>query len=150
MEDAVSEMDLKRLPQRILNLIYGSISSFYSILNSPEQLYMIKQANKFASVLGGIQSDRLGEKEDRKKRPMEEQDQRNKKAEQKRIREDDQRLKGLDICEVLVHLVLVFGMNHINNPKVKDLRVLLLYPFGSETLKGGPNKVELVEAVTVF
>ena len=54
MEDAVSEMDLKRLPQRILNLIYGSISSFYSILNSPEQLYMIKQANKFASVLGGI------------------------------------------------------------------------------------------------
>ena len=39
-------------------------------------------------------------------------------------------------------------MDHINNLKVKDLRVLLRYHFGSERLKGIPTKVELVEAVT--
>ena len=41
-------------------------------------------------------------------------------------------------------------MDHINNLKVKDLRVLLRHHFGSEKLKGSPNKVELVEAVTYF
>ena len=39
-------------------------------------------------------------------------------------------------------------MDHINNLKVKDLQVLLCYHFGLERLKGSPNKVELVEAVT--
>ena len=41
-------------------------------------------------------------------------------------------------------------MDHINNPKVEEIRVLLRYHFRSEILKGIPNKVELVEAVTVF
>ena len=39
-------------------------------------------------------------------------------------------------------------MDHINNLKVKELRVLLFYQFGSEIFKGTPKKVELVEAVT--
>ena len=39
-------------------------------------------------------------------------------------------------------------MDYINNLKVKELRVILRYHFGSERLKGSPNKVELVEAVT--
>ena len=45
---------------------------------------------------------------------------------------------------------LAFGMDKINNLKVKDLRVLLCYHFGPEKLKGIPNKVELVEAVKFF
>ena len=48
----------------------------------------------------------------------------------------------------MVRSVLTFGMDHINNLKVKELRVLLCYHFGSERLKGTPNKVELVEDVT--
>ena len=48
----------------------------------------------------------------------------------------------------MVRSVLTFGMDHINNLKVKELRVLLCYHFGSERLKGTPKKVELVEAVT--
>ena len=63
------------------------------------------------------------------------------------MRDDDERLKGLETCEVLVRLVLALGMDHINNLKVKDLKVLLRYHFGSEKLKGIPKKVELVEAV---
>ena len=51
------------------------------------------------------------------------------------------------VCEILVCSVLSFGMDHINNLKVKDLMVLLRYHFGSETLKGSPNKMELVESV---
>ena len=39
-------------------------------------------------------------------------------------------------------------MDHINNLKVKELLVLLCYHFGPERLKGIPNKVELMEAVT--
>ena len=59
-------------------------------------------------------------------------------------------LKVLDTCEVLVRSVFSFGMDHINNFNVKGLRVLLRYQFGSEKLKGIPNKVELVEAVNNF
>ena len=42
----------------------------------------------------------------------------------------DGRLKVLETCEVLVRSVLAFGMDHINNLKMKELRVLLRYHFG--------------------
>ena len=45
---------------------------------------------------------------------------------------------------------LAFGMDHINNNKVKDLRVIIRYHFGSEKLKGIPKKVEPVNAVKYF
>ena len=64
--------------------------------------------------------------------------------------DNNKRLEGLETCEVLVCSVLAFGMYHINNIKVKDLRVLLCYHFGSEKLKGIPNKVELVGYVKVY
>ena len=48
----------------------------------------------------------------------------------------------------MVPSILTFGMDHINNLKVKELRVLLRYYFELERLKGIPKKVELVEAVT--
>ena len=35
MEDAIGDRDLKRLHQQRLNIIYGSISSYCSIINSP-------------------------------------------------------------------------------------------------------------------
>ena len=63
-------MDLKRLPQRRLNLIDSSISSYCSIINPPKQIRMIKKENELASVLCDTESDRLGSKEYRKKRVM--------------------------------------------------------------------------------
>ena len=63
---------------------------------------------------------------------------------------DKERLKSIDTKEDFVHSVLEFGIDHINNLKLKELRVLLCYHFGSEKLKGIPNKVDLVEAVTVW
>ena len=51
MEDSVVGRALKRLPQRRMNFIDGSISSYVSILNSPERLEQIRQANKLAYVL---------------------------------------------------------------------------------------------------
>ena len=50
----------------------------------------------------------------------------------------------------MVCSVLAFGMDHINNLKVKYLSVLFHYHFGPEKLKGIPNNVELVEVVTDF
>ena len=51
MDDDVCKMALKRLPRRRLKFIDGSISSYCSILNSPERLEKITQAKKLASVL---------------------------------------------------------------------------------------------------
>ena len=48
----------------------------------------------------------------------------------------------------MVPSVLTFGMDHINNLKVKEIWVLIRYHFGSERLEGIPKKVGLVEAVT--
>ena len=59
-------------------------------------------------------------------------------------------LKVIDTCEVLVCSVLEFGMDHINNLKLEDLRVILHYHFGSEKLKVIQEKVDLVESVTEF
>ena len=89
MEDSICDRSLKRLPQRMLNLIYGSISSYCYILNYLERLCMIKQANKLASVLFDKESDRIGEKEDSKKRAMEAEDKRKNKSEQNQMRDDE-------------------------------------------------------------
>ena len=59
MDDAVDERDLKRIPQRSLTFIDGSISSYCSILNSPERLEQIKQSKKLVSVLCDLDSDRM-------------------------------------------------------------------------------------------
>ena len=40
---------------------------------------------------------------------MKTEDQRKKKSEQKQMRYDDERLKGIETCELLVHSVLEFG-----------------------------------------
>ena len=101
MEDDICDRALKRLPQRRLNIIDGSISSYFFILNSPERLHMIRQANELMSVLCDKEYDRLGAKEDTKKREMEAEGHRNKKSEQKQMRDDDGRLKGLETCEIL-------------------------------------------------
>ena len=70
------------------------------------------------------------------------------KSEEKQVRENEDKLRGLENCEALVRSLLKFGMDHINTLKVKELRVILRYQFGLERLKGTPKKVELVEAVT--
>ena len=64
------------------------------------------------------------------------------------MRKDDKRLKDLETCEVLVCSVFSLGMDHINNLKLKEIRVLLFYHFVPENMKESPNKVELVESVT--
>ena len=60
---------------------------------------------------------------------MEAEDQRKKTFEQNNMGEDYERSKGLDTCEVLVHSVLVFVMDHINNRKAKEIRLMLRYHF---------------------
>ena len=87
-------------------------------------------------------------KEENKKRATEDEENRRRKYEDKQVRENKDRLIGLESCESLVFNVLRFCMDHINNFKVKELWVLLCYHFGSERFKGIRNKSELVEAAT--
>ena len=67
MGDAVGDRYLKRLSQIRLNLTDVPISSYWYII---ERLDLIKQSNKLAAVLGDIESEYLGEKEDEKKIAM--------------------------------------------------------------------------------
>ena len=90
----------------------------------------------------------MRENEEKKKIAKEVEGNRRQKSEEKKVRENEDKLRGLESCEALVRSVLTFGMDHINNLKVKEVQVILRYPFGLERLKGVPNKVELVEAVT--
>ena len=60
-EDAVGERALKRPHQRRLNFMDGYISSYCFIINTPERLELIGQANKSASVLCNLDSDRTRE-----------------------------------------------------------------------------------------
>ena len=78
-----------------------------------------------------MESDRIREKEEKKKRATEVEENRRHKYEEKQVRENEDRLRGLESCEALVRSVLTFGMDHINNLKVKELRVLLCYHFSS-------------------
>ena len=101
-----------------------------------------------APVLCDLKSDCIREKEERNKRATEAEGNSRQKYEENQVREHEDKLRGLESCETLVCSVLTFGIDHINNLKVKDLWELLCYHFGSERLKGSPKKVELVETVT--
>ena len=90
----------------------------------------------------------MRENEENKNRATKVEEKRRREYEEKQVMENEDKLRGLESCEALVCSVLIFGMDHINNIKFKELRVLLHYHFGSERLKGSPKKVELVEAVT--
>ena len=87
-------------------------------------------------------------KEKKKKRNIYYDENIRHKSEENQVRENEDRLRGLQSCKDLVCSFLTFGMNHINNLKVKELQVVLRYHLGSEKLKGIPNKVELAKAVT--
>ena len=57
--------------------------------------------------------------------------QKKKKSEYNQMREDDERLKGIELCKVLGCSVLEFGMDHTNKHKVKEIKFLIWYHFGS-------------------
>ena len=71
---------------------------------------------------------------------------RRRKSEEKQVKENEYRLRFLESCESLVRSILTVGIDHINILKVKELRVLLRYRFGTERLEGSQKKLELVEA----
>ena len=60
MEDALGDSDFKNIPQLGMNLNNIFISSYFSILCSPERLGMIKQEKYLVDVLGDIGYDCLG------------------------------------------------------------------------------------------
>ena len=130
IQDAVGDRYLRNLLWQSMNFIDGSISSYLSILNSPERLHIITQVNKLTSFFGDIQSDHLEAKEDINNRERGSKYQRNNKAEQNQMRDDYGRSKIINNCEVLVRSVLTFGVDHIKNLKGKGLGVLLIYHFG--------------------
>ena len=67
------------------------------------------------SILCDLGSDHMREKEDEKKRLTEDEENIRRKSEEKQVRENEDRLISLEICEDLFIYVLKFGMDHTNN-----------------------------------
>ena len=68
----------------------------------------------------------MREKEQNKKRAKEVETNRKQKSEDKKVRDNEDKLRGLESCEALVCSVLIFDMDHITDLKVKELWVLLI------------------------
>ena len=78
-----------------------------------------------------MESDLIRDKEEEKKKiATEVEENRRQKYEEKQVRENEDKLRGLESCESLARSVLIFGMDHINNLKFKEIRVILRYHFG--------------------
>ena len=68
IKDSQGEGAKKRLPQRRLNMVDGSVSSHCCILNSTERLELVRRSNEVAAIMGEIEVDRLRAKEATKKK----------------------------------------------------------------------------------
>ena len=104
MEYYVGDRDLKRMPQRRLNFIGGSISSYCSILHSPERLEKMRQTKKLASVLYDLDYDSM-ENDEKKKIVTDAEENRRRKSKEKQVKENEDTLRGLESCEALVRSV---------------------------------------------
>ena len=132
MQDFVGDRALNNLTRRKLKLIDDSISSYLSIIKSSEQIHVFNQSNYLSGVLGGIQSYRLGVKEDSNERVIEAQDHSTSKSEHNQRRQDEERLYFIHICGFLV--CYFFCIQHVSRQylKVKQIMLLCHYHFGPE------------------
>ena len=62
-----------------------------------------------ASILCDLKSDRIREKEEKKKRATEAEESRSQKSEENQVRENEDKLRGLESCEALVRYVLTLA-----------------------------------------
>ena len=72
MKDSQGKGAKKRLPQRRLNFIDGTVSSHCGVLNSPERLNLIRQANEVSAVMADLEKERLEKKEEKRRKKIEE------------------------------------------------------------------------------
>ena len=80
MEDSFGYMYLNNMPQWRLKIIDGYISIYFYIINPPQRLDTTNQENNLEAVIGDIDSDCLGAKEERNNIVLEVSDQINNKA----------------------------------------------------------------------
>ena len=70
MEDIVESRALNKLPHRSMNCIDVSISSYCFVINLPERLENISQANKLESVMCDLESNGMRGKKEEKEGSM--------------------------------------------------------------------------------
>ena len=84
MKDSQGEGAKKRLPQRRLNFIDSKISAHCCVLNSPERLHLITQANEVAAIMGDLEADRIAKNIVNKNKRKEEAIKKTQKLEEKK------------------------------------------------------------------
>ena len=144
MQDSQGEGAKKRLPQRRLNFIDGTVSSHCGVLNSKERLVLIRQANEVAGVLGDLETDRLLKKAEQKKKRAEEEATL-EECRIKKITKDKESMETtLLTCFSILRDININGVLHFNSLKVDDLKSMIRYHFKSDEYKTkGIKKQEL-------
>ena len=64
-QDDIGGQEQKNISQSQMGIIYGSILSYFYILNSNYWIAMVDQANKLDAVLAGIEQFKMADKENR-------------------------------------------------------------------------------------
>jgi hypothetical protein len=145
MEDTKGEGARKRLPTRRLNMIDGNISSWCLVLNSPERLELIRQANELAKVLGELEEDCLREKEEKQRKALEEEKKKQECKEEKREKELQEREEALKTLPPLVDWLKLNGPSEIPKFTVPNLCMIICFVFNDEQGKQSKlNKPELI------
>ena len=135
MQDARGAGAWKKLPQRRLNMIDGTISSHCCVLNSPGRLKLIKEVNELVAVLGDIDTDKQADKEARKAAAVEKENEKKEKAAVKERLEACMLKEGMDQSLVLLQLIDDEGVELIQimiNPQLKNI---LRYYFNDNIYK---------------
>ena len=135
IKDSQGEGAKKRLPQRRLNMVDGSVSSHCCILNSTERLELVRRSNEVAAIMGEIEVDRLRAKEATKKKKDAEKaakEARKKVQAEKNVERDNE---ARITCEKMMHLLNEKGEEHITRLTVPVLRALIRFVFQSDQYK---------------
>ena len=82
----------------------------------------------------------MREKEEKKKRDTLVEENRRQKSEDKHVRENECRLRGIDSCEAFVCSVLTFGMDHINIYQIQGDSGVSLLSLWVGKIEGDPKE----------
>ena len=147
LEDSKGWGAKARLPKRRLNMIDGNISSYCTVLNGPDRLNLVREANLLAGVLGDIDRERTHAKEIAKKQKEKEDAEKEERSKIRNETAEKKKEEGLERCIFLLSEIEQKGVSHVPTLLNDDLKVLIRYHFESDLYKKG-KKEDWVRAVT--
>ena len=152
MKDSKGEGAKNRLPKRRLDILDGNIAAYCKLLNSPDQLRMIREANELASVLADVHNDKQEEKNARKLKRLQEEAEKEFRRTEKEKKAEELRKEGFESSLKTMAELDLNGVGIMGKYKVSELVSLIRFYFNSQDYKDENNKAKkkdgLVAAAT--